>query len=56
MVGVELVKEPATKEPAPEIAAMIAENAKNNNLIVGRGGALGNVLSHGIDHVVVKGP
>lgn len=44
MVGVELVKDHATKEPAPEFAAMIAENNKKNGLILGRGGALGNVL------------
>jgi len=44
MIGVELVKDPATKEPAPEIASQLAEAAKNNHVIVGRGGTYGNVL------------
>jgi 4-aminobutyrate aminotransferase-like enzyme len=32
MIGVELVKDAATKEPAPEIAARLAEAAKNNDV------------------------
>ena len=44
MVGVELVKDRLTKEPAPDQAARVAEMAKENGLIVGRGGTLGNIL------------
>jgi alanine-glyoxylate transaminase/(R)-3-amino-2-methylpropionate-pyruvate transaminase len=44
MVGVELVKDPLTKEPALDEAARVAETAKELGLIVRRGGTLGNVL------------
>jgi alanine-glyoxylate transaminase / (R)-3-amino-2-methylpropionate-pyruvate transaminase len=44
MVGVELVKDRTTKEPAPKEAARIAELAKDKGLIIGRGGSFGNVL------------
>lgn len=44
MVGVELVKDRLTKEPAPDKAAQVAEMAKEDGLIVGRGGTFGNVL------------
>jgi alanine-glyoxylate transaminase / (R)-3-amino-2-methylpropionate-pyruvate transaminase len=42
--GVELVKDRKTKEPASEEAGYIAEFAKDNGVIIGKGGALGNIL------------
>lgn len=44
MIGVELVKDRNTKEPAGEEAGRIAETAKDNGVIIGKGGARGNVL------------
>ena len=44
MIGVELVKDRKTKEPAGEEAGYIAERAKDNGVIIGKGGARGNVL------------
>jgi alanine-glyoxylate transaminase / (R)-3-amino-2-methylpropionate-pyruvate transaminase len=44
MVGVDVVRDPATREPGPEIAARIAEGAKSRGVIVGRGGTHGNIL------------
>jgi alanine-glyoxylate transaminase/(R)-3-amino-2-methylpropionate-pyruvate transaminase len=44
MVGVEIVKDRSTKEPAMDQAAQIAEQTKDNGIIVGRGGIFGNVL------------
>jgi 4-aminobutyrate aminotransferase-like enzyme len=44
MQGVELVKDRATKEPAPAAANAVLEAAKRRGLIVGKGGLYGNVL------------
>jgi alanine-glyoxylate transaminase / (R)-3-amino-2-methylpropionate-pyruvate transaminase len=44
MIGVEIVRDTITKEPGPEIAAKIAEGAKDRGVLVGRGGVHGNVL------------
>lgn len=44
MVGVDVVKNPGTKEPCPEHAARIAEGAKSRGVIIGRGGTYGNIL------------
>ncbi|HEY2940801.1 MAG TPA: aspartate aminotransferase family protein [Vicinamibacteria bacterium] len=44
MQGVELVKDRATKEPAPQAAAAVLESAKDHGLIIGKGGLYGNVL------------
>jgi 4-aminobutyrate aminotransferase-like enzyme len=44
MQGVELVKDRATKEPAPAAATAVLEAAKDRGLIVGKGGLYGNVL------------
>ena len=44
MLGVELVRDRTTKEPAGEDAAAIHEDAKNRGLLFGRGGVHGNVL------------
>jgi 4-aminobutyrate aminotransferase-like enzyme len=44
MQGVELVKDRATKEPAPAAASAVLEAAKDHGLIIGKGGLYGNVL------------
>lgn len=44
MIGVELVTDRATKEPAEAAAARLVEIAKENGVIIGKGGALGNML------------
>lgn len=44
MVGVELVRDPITKEPAPDVAHNLVEYAKENGILLGKGGALGNVV------------
>lgn len=44
MVGVEMVKDRDTKQPAPDEAAQVAEMAKERGLILGRGGVFGNIL------------
>ena len=44
MVGVELVRDRRTKEPAPEIMANVLEGAKERGLIVGRGGLHANTI------------
>lgn len=44
MVGVELVKDRATKEPATDQAAVVFEMAKDMGLLLGKGGLHGNVF------------
>jgi len=44
MMGVELVKDRAAKAPADDAAGVVAEHARENGLIVGKGGVFGNVL------------
>jgi alanine-glyoxylate transaminase/(R)-3-amino-2-methylpropionate-pyruvate transaminase len=44
MLGVELVKDRATKEPAGEITLAVLELARERGLLLGRGGLYGNVL------------
>ena len=44
MIGVELVTDRATKEPAQVEAARVVEIAKEKGVIIGKGGALGNML------------
>ena len=44
MIGVELVKDRATKEPAKEETLRIFETAKDLGLLIGKGGFHGNVL------------
>jgi 4-aminobutyrate aminotransferase-like enzyme len=44
MQGLELVKDQKTKEPAPEAANAVLEAAKDQGLIIGKGGLFGNVL------------
>jgi len=44
IVGMELVKDRATKEPAPEACLAFMEACRERGLLVGRGGLLGNVI------------
>lgn len=44
MVGVELVRDRSTKEPATEETARVMEICKDEGVLIGRGGLLGNVL------------
>jgi len=44
MLGVELVKDRTTKEPADEEAGRVVEAARDNGVIIGKGGAMGNML------------
>ena len=44
MQALELVKDRATKEPAPEATAQLLECARENGLLIGKGGMYGNVI------------
>jgi 4-aminobutyrate aminotransferase-like enzyme len=44
MQGLELVKDRVTKEPAPEATARLMERARENGLLIGKGGLYGNVI------------
>jgi 4-aminobutyrate aminotransferase-like enzyme len=44
MQALELVKDRATKEPAPVEATQVLEGARRNGLLIGKGGLLGNVI------------
>jgi len=44
MQGMELVKDRKTKEPAPEAATQVMERARQNGLLIGKGGLYGNTL------------
>jgi 4-aminobutyrate aminotransferase len=44
MQGLELVKDRVTKEPAPEATAQLMERARENGLLIGKGGLYGNVI------------
>jgi 4-aminobutyrate aminotransferase-like enzyme len=44
MQALELVKDRKTKEPAPEATTQVMERARQNGLLIGKGGLLGNVL------------
>jgi len=44
MIGVELVTDRSTKAPAEKEAGQVVEIAKNNGVIIGKGGVLGNML------------
>ena len=55
MVGVELVRDRATKEPAPDLLVRVLEGAKQRGLIVGRGGLHANTLRLCPPLIVTKG-
>ncbi len=42
--ALELVRDRATKEPAPEETAALMEAARDQRLLVGKGGLYGNVI------------
>jgi 4-aminobutyrate aminotransferase len=44
MVGIELVRDRLSKEPAPDILRLVQEGAKRRGLIIGRGGIHGNTI------------
>jgi len=44
MQALELVKDRKTKEPAPEAATQVMERARQNGLLIGKGGLYGNTL------------
>src|SRR3984957_45334 len=44
MQGLELVKDRVTKEPAPEATAQLMERARENGLLIGKGGLYANVI------------
>ncbi len=44
MQALELVKDRETKEPAPEATVQLMERARDNGLLIGKGGLYGNVL------------
>ena len=44
MLGIELVRDRGTKEPATEETARIHERARDKGVIIGKGGLFGNVL------------
>ena len=44
MIGVELVKDPKTKEPNTDLAVKVLEAVKDAGVLIGKGGLSGNVL------------
>jgi 4-aminobutyrate aminotransferase-like enzyme len=44
MLALELVKDPQTKEPAPEAARRLLERTRDNGLLIGKGGLYSNVI------------
>jgi len=44
MQALELVKDRKTKEPAPEATTQVMERARQNGLLIGKGGLYGNTL------------
>jgi 4-aminobutyrate aminotransferase len=48
MLGVELVKDRKTKEPAPEAVLKVFEETKRRGVLIGKGGLYGNVIRTGL--------
>jgi len=44
MLGLELVKDRQSKEPAPEATAQLLERAREHGLLIGKGGLYNNVI------------
>ncbi len=44
MIGIELVRDKSTKEPAAEEAKAVRDKCRENGVLVGRGGSLANVI------------
>jgi len=47
MQALELVEDPVTKEPAPRLAGMLLNAAKDEGLLIGIGGLHGHVIRLG---------
>jgi 4-aminobutyrate aminotransferase/(S)-3-amino-2-methylpropionate transaminase len=52
MLGIELVRDPQTKEPAPEIATRIVELALERGLVLLKAGIYGNVIRNLVPLVI----
>ena len=52
MIGLELVRDPATREPAPELATRIFELALERGLILLKAGSYGNVIRNLVPLVI----
>ena len=48
MIGIELVKNRKTKEPAPEAVLKVFEETKKQGVLIGKGGLYGNVIRTGM--------
>jgi 4-aminobutyrate aminotransferase len=48
MLGIELVKDRKTKEPAPEAVLKVFEETKRRGVLIGKGGLYGNVIRTGL--------
>jgi 4-aminobutyrate aminotransferase-like enzyme len=44
MQAIEVVKDPRTKEPAPDLISRLFEETKREGLLIGKGGLWGNVV------------
>lgn len=44
MIGIELVKDKKSQEPAPELTLKVMDRTKDAGLLIGKGGLFGNVL------------
>jgi len=54
MLGVELVKDRQTKEPAPDLATRVLDLTKDAGVVIGKGGLYGNTLRIQPPMVVTK--
>jgi 4-aminobutyrate aminotransferase/(S)-3-amino-2-methylpropionate transaminase len=52
MIGIELVRDPATREPAPEIASRVIEHALEHGLILLKAGIYSNVIRNLVPLVI----
>ena len=48
MQGIEIVKDPATKEPNPQAVMTVFEETKRQGVLIGKGGLYGNVIRTGL--------
>jgi len=55
MLGIELVRDPKRKEPAPQEAVQFMQLCKDRGLLVGKGGLYGNVLRIAPPLIISKG-
>jgi 4-aminobutyrate aminotransferase len=54
MQAMELVKDPVTKEPAPDAVLRVFEESKKQGVLIGKGGLYGNVIRTGVPLVAQK--